>query len=76
MTYCQNNFVIAVKSSDTHVDVIDSKTMLLKQKLDVDQAKCIWSMERYVFVGTWASRIMVYDSKADLGLLKILKTKA
>ena len=65
-----------MKSSDSTVDVIDSKTLELKTKLDVGWAKAILSTDRYVFIGTWISKIMVYDAKSDLALVKILKTKA
>lgn len=71
--YARNATAIAVKTSDSTVDLIDEESMTLIKKLDANQAKCVLSMAEFTFIGTWMANVMVYSGEGDF--VKVIKTK-
>lgn len=71
--YARNSTAIAVKTSNSTVDLIDAESMTLIKKLDADQAKCLLTTADYTFIGTWMSNVMVFSAEGDF--VKVIKTK-
>ena len=72
--FTHNKQRVLCKTSEQTVDVLDAATLQLVCKLDTDQPKCFCATERYVLLGCWSARVMVYDQ--SMLFLKTLKVKA
>lgn len=44
--------------------------------MHAEQAKCICTTAKYIFVGAWTGKLFVYDVKKDFKLVKTLKCKS
>jgi len=74
--FSENEAVVAFKSTEKTVDILDGKSLECVCKLDAEQPKCILFTSKYVLIGTWHAQVMVYDMEENFKFVKVLKTKA
>jgi len=75
-TLSPNKAAIAVRSNEKTIDLLDAESLLLVTKMHSEQAKCILTTNKFIFVGAWNGKLSIYDVKKDFKLAKQLKTKS
>jgi hypothetical protein len=64
-TLSPNNAAVTVRSSDHTIDLLDSQSLIMVNKIHSEQAKCILTTSKFIFVGAWNGKLTVYDVKND-----------
>ena len=66
---------MAVRASNTTIDLLSALSLEKVGVIEADLAKCMLMTAKFVFVGTWSGKLLVYDVSRDYKLLNYLKCK-
>ncbi len=66
---------MAVRASNKTIDLLSALSLEKVGVIEADLAKCMLMTAKFVFVGTWSGKLLVYDVARDYKLLNYLKCK-